>query len=139
MCAVVTAFGLDAALSCHPAERGVSKQWIEDWWQQHQRKDGIRKRTREANATPILHRMIEREKDIPASVADLESKVPVALRHSPHRCHVRTDRLLRERARREGIWLEVVRRDSLGMIPMKLRRRGTIIRTACVFFGLVVS
>ena len=60
----------------NPAEGGVTKQWIEDWWQQHQRKDEIRKRIAEANARHGLHRMIEREKDIPASVAALEAMVP---------------------------------------------------------------
>jgi hypothetical protein len=44
-----------------------------EWWQQHQRKDEIRKRIAEANATHILHRLIEREEDIEASVAALEA------------------------------------------------------------------
>ena len=52
------------------------QRWIEDWWQQHQRKDEIRRRIAEANATHVIHRMIEREEDIETTVAGLEAQVP---------------------------------------------------------------
>ena len=77
MCAVVTTLSLDRVLyHVNPAECRVDKQWIEDWWAGHQRKDEIRKRIREANATHVLQRMIEREEDIEASVAAQEAMVP---------------------------------------------------------------
>ena len=76
----------------NPAECGVSKQWIEDWWQQHQRKDEIRKRIAEPNATHVLHRMIEQEEDIEATAApwrhgspglrDVRPTVPDGIRHT---------------------------------------------------------
>ena len=71
-----------------------------------QRKDEIRKRIREARATHVLCRMIEREEDIEASVAALESMVPAGcetLAPPPPNGVRDTDRLLRERARGEGI------------------------------------
>ena len=77
LCAVVTAFGFERVLDqINPAECGVTKQWIEGWWQQHQRKDEIHKRIREANATHVLHSMIEREEDIVPTVLALGAMVP---------------------------------------------------------------
>jgi hypothetical protein len=75
--AVVSSFGLDRVLyHVNPAECRVTKQWIEDWWQKHEREDEIRRRMQEVNATHVLTRMIEREEDIQATVAALEALVP---------------------------------------------------------------
>lgn len=39
LCAVVTAFALKNVLAnINLAECGVTKEWIEDWWAQHQRR-----------------------------------------------------------------------------------------------------
>jgi hypothetical protein len=43
---------------------------------QHQPKNELRKRIAEANATHVLHRMIDPEEDIEATVAALEAIVP---------------------------------------------------------------
>jgi hypothetical protein len=75
-CAMISTFGIENIDLIDFTKCGVSRQWIEDWWQQHQRKDEISKRIREANATHVLHRMIEREEDIEATVAALEAMVP---------------------------------------------------------------
>jgi hypothetical protein len=75
--AVVTAFGVERVIeNVDLTECGVGKFWIREWWAQHQRKDEIRNRIAEANAMHVLHRMIEREEDIEASAAALESLVP---------------------------------------------------------------
>jgi hypothetical protein len=79
LCAVFTTLGLERVLDdIDLTDCGVAKQWIADWWEQHQRKDEIRRRMQEANATHVLRRMIEREEDIEASVAALEAMVPAA-------------------------------------------------------------
>ena len=103
---MVTALGLKQVIeNIDLTECGVGKFWIEDWWQQHQRKDGIRKRIREANATHVLHRMIEREEDIPATVADLQAKIAAGCEtYAPPKPMASGIRpLLRECARSQGI------------------------------------
>jgi hypothetical protein len=77
LCAVVRAYGLEKVLAdIDLAPCRITKQWIEDWWQQHQRKDEIQRRIRETRDTHVLYRMIEREEDIFATVLIMEDEVP---------------------------------------------------------------
>lgn len=90
LCAVITAFGGRRVFhEIDFAECGVTMEWLDRWWVEHQRKDAARKKMDAASKEAlrkqaildsgdykVLHQMITKPVDIHATVANMLGKVP---------------------------------------------------------------
>ena len=90
LCGAVRAFGyLRVIDTIDPAECGVTRQWFEGWWREHQRKDAARQKMDAASKEAarkqaiidsgdykVLHQMIKKPMDIAGTVLALQTAVP---------------------------------------------------------------
>jgi hypothetical protein len=90
LCAVITAFGGRRVFhEIDFTECGVTMEWLDRWWEDHQRKDAARKKMDAASKEAarkqaildsgdykVLHAMIKKQADILPTVASILSHVP---------------------------------------------------------------